>query len=60
LPQLQPLFAGIGALQSVSFQRVEPDGSDVYDIKFAKGNTEWHVLLAADGRVEGEGFRPIP
>jgi ribosomal protein S30 len=60
LPQLQAMFGGLGPLQSISFRRVEPDGSNVYDIKFANGNTEWHVLLGPDGKVEGEGFRPIP
>ncbi len=60
LPQLQTIFGGLGPVQSISFRRVEPDGSNVYDIKFANGNTEWHVLLGADGKVEGEGFRPIP
>jgi CubicO group peptidase (beta-lactamase class C family) len=60
LPQLQSIFGGLGPVQNISFRRVEPDGSNVYDIKFANGNTEWHVLLGADGKVEGEGFRPIP
>ncbi|HEY4342105.1 MAG TPA: serine hydrolase [Steroidobacteraceae bacterium] len=59
LPQLQPLFVGFGAVQQIAFQRINPDGSGVYNIKFAKGNTQWHILLAADGKVEMEGFQPI-
>ena len=59
LPQLQPLFAGFGAVQQISFRRVNPDGSNVYDIKFANGNTQWNILLADDGTVAMEGFRPL-
>jgi hypothetical protein len=60
LPQLQPLFVGFGTVQSVAFRRVNPDGSDTYDIKFANGNTQWRILLTPDGKVESEGFQPIP
>jgi CubicO group peptidase (beta-lactamase class C family) len=59
LPQLQPLFVGFGAVQQISFQRINPDGSGVYNIRFAKGNTQWRILLSADGKVETEGFQPI-
>jgi hypothetical protein len=59
LPQPQPLFVGFGAVQQISFQRINPDGSGVYDIRFAKGNTQWRILLSADGKVETEGFQPI-
>ena len=60
LPQLQSLIAGFGPWQSISFRRVEPKGADVYDIRFANGNTKWHILLGADGIVESEGLQPIP
>jgi CubicO group peptidase (beta-lactamase class C family) len=60
LPQLQPLFVGFGTLQQISFRRVNPDGSDTFDIRFANGNTQWRILLAPDGKVESEGFQPIP
>ena len=49
LPQLRALFSGFGPLQSITFRRVESDGSDGYDIKFANGNTQRHILLGADG-----------
>ena len=54
LPQLQPLFVGFGSLQNVAFRRVNPDGSDTYDIKFANANTQWRILMAPDGKVESE------
>jgi CubicO group peptidase (beta-lactamase class C family) len=60
LPQLQPLVAGFGTLQSLTFRRVNADGSDTYDIKFANGNTQWRILLGAGDKVEMEGFQPIP
>ncbi|MBV8731401.1 MAG: serine hydrolase [Acidobacteriia bacterium] len=58
LPQLQSLVTDRGALESVTFLRVLPGGSDVYEVKFEKGALEWSIVLGPDGKIEGAGVRP--
>jgi hypothetical protein len=59
LPQMQPMIAGLGALQSVTFKGVGPAGADIYEAKFEKGSLEFRISLAADGKIEGANMRPI-
>ena len=59
LPQLKERIAAYGALQSITFRRVEPGGADVYEVKFEKALTEWTITLGADGKILGLGFRAI-
>jgi hypothetical protein len=58
LPQLQPMIAGLGALQSVKFTGVGPGGADIYQVKFEKGSLEYRIWLAPDGKVESANLRP--
>ena len=59
LPQLKTIFANLGGVKSVTFKRVEKNGTDVYDIDFEHGSTEWHILMAPDGTIENMGFRRL-
>jgi serine-type D-Ala-D-Ala carboxypeptidase/endopeptidase len=59
LPQLKALMTQLGALQSVKFTGVGQGGMDIYEVQFEHGKTEWRVILGADGKAAGIGFRPI-
>ena len=59
LPQLRQLMAQLGALQSVTFTGVAPNGLDIYQVKFEHGSTEWRIALGPDGKASAIGFRPI-
>jgi CubicO group peptidase (beta-lactamase class C family) len=48
---LQKFFAELGPVQSASFKRVLPGGTDVYSVTFQHGLREMEVLLAPDGRI---------
>jgi hypothetical protein len=49
LPQLKTAMAQLGALQSVTFTGVGPDGADIYHVKFEHGMTEWRIMPLAAG-----------
>lgn len=58
LPQRHEEIAALGSLQSVTFIEVGPMGEDVYDVKFAKGELRWGILLDDGGKVLGEFYGP--
>jgi hypothetical protein len=58
LPQLQPMIAGLGTLQSLKFTGVGPGGADIYQVKFEKGSLEYRIWLAPDGKIESANSRP--
>lgn len=60
LPQLQPRFAALGAVQSITFKSVSAGGQDIYQIKLEKGSWEYRITMAPDGKVESAAVRPIP
>jgi hypothetical protein len=46
-----------GRLQSLRFQGVAPDGLDLFDVTFTKGQVQWWIApLTADGRIVWVGF----
>ena len=55
---LQALMQGLGALQTVTFVRVDDLGGDEYDVTFAGGEQIWNIVLASDGKVVSTNFRP--
>jgi D-alanyl-D-alanine-carboxypeptidase/D-alanyl-D-alanine-endopeptidase len=57
LPQLKPVLAGFGAIQSLQFKGVSPGGLDIYDVKFEHAAAEWQITLTADGKIQGLLFR---
>jgi len=59
LPQLQQLFQSLGAIESVTFVEVGPQGGDAFDVKFANGAVRWNIALTPDGKTAGAGVRPL-
>ena len=59
LPQIQAMMNRLGALQSVSFKAVEPNGADIYQVEFENGSLEYRILLGPDGKVEGANIRVV-
>ncbi len=59
LPQIKAMMEKLGALQSVTFKSVGPNGADIYEVRFEHGSTEWRITMAPDGKIEGVGFRPL-
>jgi beta-lactamase regulating signal transducer with metallopeptidase domain len=60
-PVVEQRIHNLGALKSITFQSVGPGGSDVYDVTFERGGTEWRIApLSSDGKIGGLGFRPLP
>jgi CubicO group peptidase (beta-lactamase class C family) len=58
LPDLQRFLGNLGALKSLTFHRVAPEGDDQYDLDFEKGALRIGVLLSDDGRIDGAQFMP--
>ena len=56
LGQLQTMLNNLGAVRSVNFKEVTPDGSDVYKVTFANGVAEFGVTLQGDGIISGVGI----
>jgi len=56
LPALKNLVTGMGVLKSIAFLRVRPDGMDVYRVRHANGDSDWRIVLNADGKIAGIAF----
>jgi hypothetical protein len=59
LAGLQQLFQPLGAIESVTFVEVGPQGGDVFDVTFANGAVRWNISLTPDGKTAGAGVRPL-
>jgi len=57
LVQIQRQLSSLGRVESVQLKRVDPDGSDVYDVKFEHGSLQWRIGLIEDGRIGLSFFR---
>jgi D-alanyl-D-alanine-carboxypeptidase/D-alanyl-D-alanine-endopeptidase len=57
---LEGLIGGLGTLQSITFKGVGPGGFDIFEVKFEHGSLDWRILLDDEGKVAGEGLRPLP
>jgi hypothetical protein len=55
---MQPMLQRLGALKSVDFKSVLPNGADVYEAAFENGKLQMIISLGADGKVLGAGMRP--
>jgi len=60
LASIQPLLAGMGPIQSVTFRGPGGMGGDSFEVKFANGAQIWSVSLSPDGKVEAAFFGPAP
>jgi hypothetical protein len=49
----------LGAVEQIVFRGVGPGGYDVYAVKFAKGQGDFRIFPAADGRLEDVNFYPV-
>lgn len=49
----------LGAVEQIVFRGVGPGGYDVYTVKFAKGQGDFRISPAADGRLEDVNFYPV-
>lgn len=57
LPRLQPLFASLGPIEAITFDSVNLNGADVYDVQFANGAISYLIRLGDDGVAETAAFR---
>jgi hypothetical protein len=59
LPGIQSMIVQLGALQSVTFKGVAPNGADIYQVKFENGSLEYRFFLGQDGKMESANLRPL-
>jgi CubicO group peptidase (beta-lactamase class C family) len=60
LDRIQKDLTSLGDVSSVTFERVAPEGFDIYEVRFANG--EWKVsisLAGPHGKTRILGFRPV-
>jgi hypothetical protein len=55
----QKFRAGLGALKSVQFQGVGPNGYDSYLVKFEKGARIYRILLNDNGIIDRLSALPL-
>ncbi len=61
LPQIRALFKKIGALKSLEFGKVLPNGADLYLATFEHGELACTITpLSPDGKVTGDFFHLMP
>jgi hypothetical protein len=61
LPQIRDLFKKLGALKSLTFSKVLPNGVDTYLATFEHGQLECTIApLSANGKVTGIFFHLLP
>jgi CubicO group peptidase (beta-lactamase class C family) len=58
LPDLQKWLSGLGALKSLTFVRVQPQGGDDFEAEFEHGTLRIGLGVNDDGRIEGAGLSP--
>jgi CubicO group peptidase (beta-lactamase class C family) len=59
LGQLQSMLNSLGVVQSVNFEKVMPDGIDVYKVTFANGNAEFGMALQGNSIISGVGILSV-
>ncbi len=60
LPQLQAGAQTLGAIQSVKFLNVTPQGWDAYEVHHEHGTSNWQIMVSTDGKIQGAGFGGPP
>lgn len=53
-------FAQLGALKSMTFKYVGPDGFDMYEAVFEHGRLNWMIWPLADGKIKGLRYMMPP
>ena len=57
-PDLQAMVKGLGPLQSIRFLRVDPMGTDEYEVTFEKGAYIWVLGVDGNDKILMSFFRP--
>jgi CubicO group peptidase (beta-lactamase class C family) len=60
LTDLQARVVDFGAVKSIAFKGVTPNGADIYDVAFEKHDMQWRIVLGADGKTESIGLTILP
>ena len=60
LPNLQPGFTELGAVQSVNFLGVSTQGEDVYSVRHENGASHWRIALDSKGKISTAWVTPGP
>lgn len=61
LPQITVMFKKVGALKTLKFSKVLPNGSDVYLATFEHGDMECTITpLSPTGKVSGDFYHLVP
>jgi Domain of unknown function (DUF3471)/BlaR1 peptidase M56 len=56
-----PALGAMGSLKSITFSSVGPQGWDIYNVAFERGQTEWQISpLWPDGKIQGLNWRRLP
>jgi hypothetical protein len=59
LPVLREQLGALGAVQSVTFRRVDDADLDIFDVALAQGSILCGLLLTADGKVDVAWWQPV-
>ena len=57
---LQPMAAAAGAIQSIEFGGIDPDGRNIYVVHQANSDTNARIGLDAAGKIDFVMLRPAP
>lgn len=52
IAQLTQVLSALGMEKSLTFQRVDRGGADIYYVDFERGRTEWQITMAPDGKMD--------
>jgi uncharacterized protein (TIGR03435 family) len=55
---LQRSLTSLGALMSLEFKGVGPQGDDIYQADFEHGSEEWRISLNSDGKIGSASVQP--
>jgi hypothetical protein len=59
LPGLQKMMKEFGAIESVTFKGAAGNRTDIFEVKFEHGTTEWRITMETAEKIAGLRFRPL-
>jgi hypothetical protein len=57
LSEMKKTLAPLGPVVSVQYIDTDGFGKEIYDVKHAGGQTQWHILVAGDGTLASATFQ---
>lgn len=57
---LRPSLAAAGAIRSIQFGGIDPEGRNIFQVQHENSTTQARIALAEDGKVEFAMLRPAP